>query len=157
MTMARAHLVNPSVTRWYHCVTRCVRRAFLLTEEQSEEPRNRKEWIEHRRQELSGIFAVAVGGFSVMDNHLHVLVRLDPDVADGWSDEEVVRRWGRLFPPRDKSRKPLPVSESWVELRLKDVQWVAATRTRLQSLSWFMKCRMCQWSVVSGPLQNACH
>jgi hypothetical protein len=27
MTMARAHLVNPSVTRWYHCVTRCVRRA----------------------------------------------------------------------------------------------------------------------------------
>jgi hypothetical protein len=28
-----------------------------------------------------------------MDNHLHVLVRLDPDVAKGWSDEQVVRRW----------------------------------------------------------------
>ena len=53
MTMARAHLVNPSVTRWYHCVTRCVRRAFLLTEEQAEEPRNRKVWIEHRLQELA--------------------------------------------------------------------------------------------------------
>ena len=26
---------------------------------------------------------MAVGGFSVMDNHLHVLVRLDPDVAAG--------------------------------------------------------------------------
>ena len=156
MTMARAHLVNPSVTRWYHCVTRCVRRAFLLTEEQAEEPHNHKEWIEHRLQELSGIFAVAVGGFSVMDNHLHVLVRLDPDVADGWSDEEVVRRWGRLFPPRDKSRKPLPVSESWVELCLKDAQWVAKTRTRLQSLSWFMKCRMCQWSVAKC-LPLSCH
>ena len=24
MTMARAHLVDVSVTRWYHCVTRCV-------------------------------------------------------------------------------------------------------------------------------------
>ena len=46
-----------------------------------------------------------------MDNHLHVLVRLDPDVAKSWSDEEVVRRWGRLFPPRDKSRQPLPVSK----------------------------------------------
>ena len=32
MTMARAHLVDPAVTRWYHCITRCVRRAFLLGE-----------------------------------------------------------------------------------------------------------------------------
>jgi len=32
MTMARAHLVDPAVTRWYHCVTRCVRRAFLVGE-----------------------------------------------------------------------------------------------------------------------------
>jgi len=32
MTMARAHLVDPLVTRWYHCITRCVRRAFQLGE-----------------------------------------------------------------------------------------------------------------------------
>ena len=136
MTMARAHLVDPAVTRWYHCVTRCVRRAFLL----GEGPLDRKEWIERRLQELAEIFALSVGGFSVMDNHLHVLVRLDPDTAAGWSDEEVVRRWGRLFPPRDKSRQPLPVSKAWVEWRLQDVQWVATARARLQSLSWFMKC-----------------
>ena len=43
-----------------------------------------------------------MGGFAVLDNHLHLLVRLDPDVGQGWSDEDVVRRWGRLFPPRDK-------------------------------------------------------
>jgi len=60
----------------------------------------RKDWIEHRLKELAQVFAVAVGGFSVLDNHLHVLVCLDPDVAKGWSDEEVVRRWGQLFPPR---------------------------------------------------------
>jgi REP element-mobilizing transposase RayT len=136
MTMARAHLVDVSVTRWYHCITRCVRRAFLL----AEGPENRREWIEHRLQELAEIFAVSVGGFSVMDNHLHVLVRLDPDTAAGWSDEEVVRRWGQLFPPRDKSRQPLPVSKAWIEWRLQDAQWVAQARERLQSLSWFMKC-----------------
>jgi REP element-mobilizing transposase RayT len=136
MTMARAQLVDVSVTRWYHCITRCVRRAFLL----AEGPENRKEWIEHRLQELAGIFAVSVGGFSVMDNHLHVLVRLDPDTASGRSDEDVVRRWGRLFPPRDKSRQPLPVSRAWVEWRLQDAAWVAQARSRLQSLSWFMKC-----------------
>ena len=74
MTMARAHLVDVSVTRWYHCLSRCVRRAFLL----SEGPIDRKEWIEHRLQELADIFAIVVGGFSVMDNHLHVLVRSIP-------------------------------------------------------------------------------
>ena len=136
MTMARSHLVDVSVTRWYHCITGCVRRAFLL----AEGPDNRKEWIERRLEELAEIFAVSVGGFSVMDNHMHVLIRLDPDTASSWSDEEVVRRWGRLFPPRDKSRQPLPVSKAWVEWRLQDVQWLATARARLQSLSWFMKC-----------------
>jgi hypothetical protein len=50
------------------------------------------------------IFAVSVAGFAVLDNHLHLLVRLDPALAAGWSDEDVVRRWGRLFPPRDQAR-----------------------------------------------------
>jgi REP element-mobilizing transposase RayT len=136
MTMARAHLVNLEVTRWYHCITRCVRRAFLL----SEGPLDRKQWIENRLRELSEIFAISVGGFSVMDNHLHVLVRLDPEVTSGWSDEDVVRRWGRLFPPRDRFRRPLPVTKEWLEWRLQDAKWVAAIRARLQSLSWFMKC-----------------
>ena len=68
MTMARAHLVDVSVTRWYHGVTRCVRRALLL----GEAPWNRKQWIEHRLQALAGIFAVAVGGFSVLDNSLRI-------------------------------------------------------------------------------------
>ncbi len=135
MTVARSQLVDTAVTRWYHCITRCVRRAFLL----GEGSLNRKEWIENRVKELAEIFAVSVGGFSVMDNHLHLLVRLDPEATNGWSDEEVVRRWGRLFPPRDKSRQPLPVSNDWVQSRLKDAEWVAKIRGRLQSLSWFMK------------------
>ena len=136
MAIARAKIVDPSVTRWYHCVTRCVRSAFLL----GEGPNDRKQWIENRVQELAEVFAIAIGGFSVLDNHLHLLVRLDPDIAKDWSDEEVVRRWGRLFPPRDKSRQPLSVSGEWIQWRLKDAGWVATARERLQSLSWFMKC-----------------
>ena len=136
MTMARSHLVDPSVTRWYHCMSKCVRGADLLTNV----PEDRKDWIENRLQELAQIFAVAVAGFTVMDNHLHVLVRLDPEVASGWSDEEVVRRWGQLFPPRDESRKPLPVTDDWVRQCLKDGRKVKKYRERLQSLSWFMKC-----------------
>src|SRR5262249_12802650 len=136
MTIAHAHLGDPAVTRWYHCVTRCVRRAFLLGEGATD----RQVWIEKRLRELAEILGVAVAGVAVLDNHLHLLVRLDPDLAQGWSDEDVVRRWGRLFPPRDQSRRPLPVSDDWVRGRLNDPRWVDQTRKRLQSLSWFMKC-----------------
>jgi hypothetical protein len=50
MTIARAQLVDVSLARWYHCITRCVRRAFLLGEGDD----NRKEWLENRLQELAG-------------------------------------------------------------------------------------------------------
>ncbi len=136
MAIARSRLIDLSVTRWYHCITRCVRRAHLLGEGASD----RREWLEKRIEELAQIFAIGVGGFSVLDNHLHLLVRIDPDVAAGWSDEEVVQRWGRLFPPRDKARRVLPVSAEWIKQRLDDPQWIATTRGRLQNVGWFMKC-----------------
>lgn len=135
MTMARAHLVDLSVTRWYHCVARCVRGASLL----GEGALDRKGWMENRLEELAQIFAISVAGYSVLDDQLHVLARLDPESAAGWSNEEVVRRWGRVVPPRDKARQPIPVDGKWVRGQLKAAATVATARERLQSLSWFMK------------------
>jgi REP element-mobilizing transposase RayT len=77
MAIARCKLVDVSVARWYHCVSRWVRKACLLGEGDG----NRRNWLENRLEELGQIFAVALGGFSLMDNHLHVLLRLDPAVA----------------------------------------------------------------------------
>ncbi len=136
MPLAHAQLVDPSVTRWYHCISRCVRRAFLI----GDGPLDRKQWLEDRLRELAETFAIAVAGFAILDNHLHVLVRLDPQRIADWSDEEVVRRWGRLFPPRDRDRQPLSLPKDWIEQRLQDARWLAKTRERLASLSWFMKC-----------------
>ena len=96
MAIALVQLVNPSGSRWYHCITRCVRREHLLGEGLTD----RKQWLEDGLRELAGIFSLPVAGYVVMENHLHVLVRLDPDGEPGWLDEEIVRRWGRLFPPR---------------------------------------------------------
>jgi hypothetical protein len=36
--------------------------------------------------------------------------------------------------------RQVPVTEHWIQWRLKDPQWIATVRGRLQSLSWFMKC-----------------
>jgi hypothetical protein len=52
------------MVRLYHCVSRCVRKTFLLGEGDG----NRKERTDNRLKELANIFALSVGGFSVMDN-----------------------------------------------------------------------------------------
>ena len=54
MTIARRELIDVSVTRWYHCLTRCVRRAFLL----GEGLLDRKQWVEDRisdREQCRGL------------------------------------------------------------------------------------------------------
>jgi hypothetical protein len=137
MTTARGRLVDPSLTRWYHTVSKCVRHARLLD---SDGLTNRKGWLQNRLKELSESFAIAVAGFSILDNHLHVLVRLDPDIAKLWSDEEVATRWGKLFPPRNRRREIIPISQEWILDRVKDRGWIAKTREKLKSLSWLMKC-----------------
>ena len=48
MAIARCQQIDISVARWYHCMSRCVRQALLLTEGAF----NRKEWLEDRVQEL---------------------------------------------------------------------------------------------------------
>ncbi len=135
MTMARSRLVDLDVTRYYHCISRCVRRAFLC----GEGFEHRKQWIENRIELLADSFAVSVCGFSVMGNHLHVLVRLDPDVAKRWSDEDVVRRWIAVYPPRTLDKRDPKVMQTWVDHELKNEQQVAKYRQRLTELGWFMK------------------
>jgi hypothetical protein len=78
MTMARTELANNSLTRWYHCVSRGVRRAFLLSEGKT----NRKQWVEGRltgRPELSvgsfvSVHANAFGGRRSLKSGMHPII-----------------------------------------------------------------------------------
>jgi putative transposase len=51
MTIARRQLIDVSVTRWYHCISRCVRGALVLDGGSF----NRKEWLETRNEELAQV------------------------------------------------------------------------------------------------------
>ena len=55
-------------------------------------------------------------------------------------DIEVAKRWMTLYPPRGSDRKPLNVTDEFMKLKADIAAWVAATRKRLSSLGWFMKC-----------------
>ncbi|NIL95913.1 MAG: transposase, partial [Planctomycetales bacterium] len=61
MTVARSHLVDVSVTPWYHVISKTVRGAFLLRDGELD----RKQWLEDRLRVLSEVFAVQVAGFAV--------------------------------------------------------------------------------------------
>ena len=106
---ARRELVREGEVGIYHCVNRCVRRAFLCGEDQltGRSFEHRREWIRARLELLSGSFAIEICGFAVMSNHIHVIVRLRPDLAAYWDKEELARRWWRRS-PRHQRDDPEP-------------------------------------------------
>ena len=92
MAIPRKQQVSLDHTPWYHCSTRCVRRAFLCGEDRytGQTFDHRKAWLEHRFIELSEIFAIGIGAYAVMSNHYHVVIRIDADLVNEWSDAEVL-------------------------------------------------------------------
>ena len=46
---------------------------------------HRRQGVEDRIYELAGIFGVAIWGYAVMSNHLHVVVQVVPQAAAAWS------------------------------------------------------------------------
>lgn len=77
-TQPRSKIVDPSVTRWCHCIARCVRVVFLFVENQEFD---RMERLDQRIKELDSIFSVSVAGFRLVDNHLHLLLRIDSEAT----------------------------------------------------------------------------
>ena len=100
---ARGQIVVEDQVGVYHCIARCVRRAFLcgIDPYTGKDYSHRKEWILDRMRELAGLFAIEVCGYSVMSNHLHLVLRNRPDIVEQWSADEIALRWCRVFPPRD--------------------------------------------------------
>jgi hypothetical protein len=139
MTQARSQLVSTETPGTYHCIQRCVRRAFLCGVDaySGQNFEHRKPWIEQRLSLVAACFAAAIHAYAVMSNHLHVVVHLDPTVALLWTDAEVAERWVRLFPPRESTAAAYTFK---VERLLADPDRLSVLRQRLGNLSWLMKC-----------------
>jgi hypothetical protein len=70
-------------TRYYHLISRCVRRAYLCGEDaytkQSYE--HRRQWMVDRILFLTSIFSIDVATYAVMSNHYHLVVYVDDNLA----------------------------------------------------------------------------
>lgn len=99
MTIARSHQANLEATNYYHCISRCVQRAFPWGENAptSKNFDYRRQWPVDRFREPAGIFAVDICAFAVLANQCHPVLRVDREQAAGWTDAEVIARWRRPF------------------------------------------------------------
>jgi REP element-mobilizing transposase RayT len=142
MRQPRSRQFDAAAAPWLHCISRCVRRAWLC----GEGFEHRKAWIERRLRVLSRCLAVEVGAYAVMSNHLHVVLRPRPAaVAVEMPGLAVARAWWCLrqdVDPADGRDAAGAVQEPSAELleRLAaDEAFVRVWRERLGSASWFMK------------------
>ena len=142
MPKARYQQVNLSDTPYYHCVSRCVRRAFLCGEDNvtGKSYEHRKLWIQKRLKHLSETFSIEVCAYAIMSNHVHTVLRLLPVQAEKWSEEQVIHRWQQLFSlPVLIERYQTGQCDTPAQQRQAQ-QVISQWRERLSDLSWFMRC-----------------
>ena len=142
MPKPRKALVSLEATPYYHCVSRCVRRAFLCGKDNhtGQSFEHRRAWIEARMLFLSQLFALDLCAYAVMSNHYHVVLHVDRQRAENWDDLEIIARWHRLFSGHALTQRLLS-GDSLLNSEQKLVNsLVALWRRRLMDISWFMRC-----------------
>ncbi len=138
MTQARSHIVPSGSDGLYHCVQRCVRRAFRCGADaySGRSFEHGKSWIEQRLGLLAESFAVSTHAYAVLIHHLHVALQLARDAVAGWSDADVAARWARLFPPLQDSEN---ATEAKCRHLVDDPERLQTIRGRLCDPSWLMR------------------
>ena len=144
MPRPRKSLINLSDTSYYHCVSRCVRRAYLCGEDNQTggSYEHRRQWVEDRLLYLAEVFCIDVCAYAVMSNHTHVVLRINKQKADSLSVKEIIRRWHRLYKGMLLSQRYIdPVQSTTLsEAEIQTVHSLAEIyRKRLYDISWFMR------------------
>lgn len=142
MPKPRKSQVSLEATPYHHCISHCVRRAFLygIDDKTVRSFEHRRGWIESRLLDLGQIFAIYIAAYAVMSNHIHLVARLYQTGANSWSSTEVIERWHRIFTGTGLSKRVLRGEVlSAFEQTILDLI-VATWCKRLCDLSWFMRC-----------------
>ena len=137
MTTARSLIVHPGQIGHFHCTARVVQQMYLCGRDEATGKNydHRRDWIERRIEELASIFAVSIHSFAVMSNHLHLVLTVDPEHVQTWTDMEVAQRGALLYRRSDETdEQRLARALVWRDVP----ERIKALRERLGSLSQFM-------------------
>ena len=135
MAALRSDQIDLDATPYYHCMVRCVRRAFLCgaDHKSGKDFEHRKAWLRDRVRFLADIFTIDVFAYAFMSNHLHLVLCVDAERAAGLTEAEVIERHTRLFPTTRAKLEALASSPE------EHKALVASWRARLCDLSWMMR------------------
>ncbi|RTR37566.1 transposase [Shewanella canadensis] len=141
MPKPRSSQVSLEDTPFYHCVSRTVRRAFLcgIDNYSGQSFEHRRGWVEDRLLLLTSVFAIDIAAYAVMSNHLHIVLRIDSELAQAWTSIDVVNQWHQLFKGTLLTQKFAKgdAIESYEIETLNET--IAEYRRRLMDISWFMR------------------
>ncbi|MFM2478177.1 transposase [Celerinatantimonas sp. MCCC 1A17872] len=141
MAKPRSQQISVRDTPYYHCVSRCVRKAFLCGVDAAtgQNYEHRRGWIEERLLQLADIFAIDICAYAIMSNHVHIVFHINPQIAQKLTPLEVIERWHRLHQGTFATQRYVcdeHLSEFMQKLAVKTAE---TYRQRLQNISWFMK------------------
>ena len=99
MTIPRRRQICLSETCYYHCISRCVRRAYLcgIDALSGRSYQHRRGWLERQLLAQSQAFCIDLVGYAIMSNHYHVIVKVNLELATSLSDEEILAHWQMLY------------------------------------------------------------
>lgn len=142
MTQARKSQVSIEDTPYYHCMGRCVRRAFLCGEDKltGKDFSHRKQWIIDKLKELTEVYTIEVCAYAIMSNHYHVVLKVNNSQSEQFSDKEVVKRWTKLFNGNVLVQRFIAGQCKSQAEKDKAHQEIQQWRERLADISWFMRC-----------------
>jgi REP element-mobilizing transposase RayT len=134
-------LVSLDATPYYHCASRCVRRAFLCgVDDNGVSFEHRRQWIEDKLLFLSSVFAIDVCAYAILSNHFHTVLHVDRETALNWSIDEVIERWHQLTTGNPLSQRYRQNPAGLCSAELEVVHDCAELwRERLMDISWLMR------------------
>ncbi|ATD06428.1 transposase [Pseudoalteromonas piscicida] len=141
MATARKKQISLTDTKYYHCISRCVRHAFLCGEDKftGKSYEHRRDWVEEKLLMLGSVFCIDVCAYAVMSNHTHIVLYVDDKKAKRLSDEAIVMRWHKLFKGNWISQKFIEGEALNESEQLIFDELVDEYRERLADISWFMR------------------